>query len=68
MSEYVNSKEGQILKILCIDLGYKLTNNVGDLTQQQVHFLLSAFKYKFGNNSFMDSVKEGYTEISFEDN
>jgi len=62
----VKSPEGLELSSLCLDYGYKLAERPGDLTRDQINFLLSALSYRMRQVSYQRPAEEGVTRIIFE--
>jgi hypothetical protein len=62
----VRSPEGLELSSLCLDYGYKLAEHPGDLTRDQINFLLSALSYRLKQVSYQRPPEEGVTRIIFE--
>jgi hypothetical protein len=64
---FVASLEGEELAILCIDLGYKLADNVKDLTRTQINFLISAINRRREIADIISRMRpeEGETVIVF---
>jgi hypothetical protein len=66
MDELVSSPDGLELASLCLDYGYKLADSPGDLTRDQINFLISALSHRFRQMTYTRPVESGTTRIVFE--
>ena len=66
MEELVKSPDGQELATLCLDYGYKLADRPGDLTRDQINFLLFSLSNRIRQMSYTRPTDSGTTRIVFE--
>jgi hypothetical protein len=62
----IRSPEGQELSALCLDYGYKLADHPGELTRDQINFLIFALSNRLRQISYQQPLEEGTTRIVFE--
>jgi hypothetical protein len=62
----VNSPEGLELATLCLDYGYKLAPHPGDLTRDQINFLIFSLSHRLKQVGYQRPVEKGVTRIIFE--
>jgi hypothetical protein len=66
MEELVKSPDGLELATLCLDYGYKLADRPGDLTRDQINFLLFSLSNRIRQMSYTRPADSGTTRIVFE--
>ncbi len=62
----MKSPEGLELAALCLDYGYRLTEHPGDLTRDQINFLVAALEYRLNQLRLRPPLEKGTTRIVFE--
>ena len=62
----MKSPEGLELATLCLDYGYRLAPGPGDLTRDQINFLVLALSHRLRQVSYQRPTEEGVTRIVFE--
>ena len=65
IESFVQTQEGRELSILCLDLNYKLANFAGDLTRDQINFLLYSLKLRRQAEETSYLADQGITRIVF---
>lgn len=65
MKNFIKTNEGVELSILCIDLNYKLAENISQLTRNQINFLIESLKYRNQQVESPNPNPEGVTRIIF---
>lgn len=66
MEELVKSPDGLELTALCLDYGYKLADCPGDLTRDQINFLIFALSHRLKQMSYSRPTDSDTTRIIFE--
>jgi hypothetical protein len=65
IESFVQTQEGRELSILCLDLNYKLANFAGDLTRDQINFLIYSLKLRRQAEETSYLADQGITRIVF---
>ena len=66
MEEFVKSPDGLELATLCLDYGYKLADCPGDLTRDQINFLIFSLSHRLKQMSYSTPMDRDTTRIIFE--
>ena len=66
LEAFIKTPEGQELSALCLDYGYKLADHPGELTRDQINFLIFSLSNRLKQIGYQLPMEEGATRIVFE--